>query len=71
MKDQRVTLIPSRIVCSPSGKFTRWTDLQIIRQQAKQSVEIAESTLELSFWRNTCVALICVKMMKYKNSTPL
>lgn len=43
MKEQRYTLIPSGMVCSPSGEFTRWTDLQIIRQQAKQSVEIAEA----------------------------
>ena len=45
MKEQRYTLIPSRIVCSPSGEFTRWTDLQIIRQQAQQLLRLRDQPL--------------------------
>lgn len=43
MKEQRYTLVPSGMVCSPSGEFTRWTDLQIIRQQAEQSVALTNT----------------------------
>lgn len=49
MKEQRYTLIPSGMVCSPSGEFTRWTDLQIIRQQADQSVTLTKAENEDPF----------------------